>query len=404
MGIDLESLYMDLHRHPELSFQEFRTAAVVEEHLTTLGFDVHTTIGGTGVVGVLDNGDGPVVLLRADMDGLPVEELSGLDYASTATARDHTGQLVPVMHACGHDVHVTALIGAAEELVATSDEWAGTLIVLFQPAEEHGGGAQVMVDDGLYDLIPTPDVVLGQHVTPLPAGVLSLHDGVTMAGDDSLRITLHGVGGHGSRPEATVDPIVMAANVVQRLQQVVSRGIAATESAVITVGQLHAGTKNNIIPSSATLGLSVRTFDDAVRTTVLRAIERVVQAEAGAAGSPTAPEVIYEERYPVTVNHTDSVARLREAFTSEFGAHQIVDVGVVSGSEDVGNLALAAGAPLVYWFLGGADPALFEGMTDTDRMPANIPSNHSPYFAPFLQPTLTRGVEALVIAAREWLL
>lgn len=404
MGIDLESLYMDLHRHPELSFQEFRTAAVVEEHLTTLGFDVHTTIGGTGVVGVLDNGDGPVVLLRADMDGLPVEELSGLDYASTATARDHTGQFVPVMHACGHDVHVTALIGAAEELVATSDEWAGTLIVLFQPAEEHGGGAQVMVDDGLYDLIPTPDVVLGQHVTPLPAGVLSLHDGVTMAGDDSLRITLHGVGGHGSRPEATVDPIVMAANVVQRLQQVVSRGIAATESAVITVGQLHAGTKNNIIPSSATLGLSVRTFDDAVRTTVLRAIERVVQAEAGAAGSPTAPEVIYEERYPVTVNHTDSVARLREAFTSEFGAHQIVDVGVVSGSEDVGNLALAAGAPLVYWFLGGADPALFEGMTDTDRMPANIPSNHSPYFAPVLQPTLTRGVEALVIAAREWLL
>lgn len=404
MGIDLESLYMDLHRHPELSFQEFRTAAVVEEHLTTLGFDVHTTIGGTGVVGVLDNGDGPVVLLRADMDGLPVEELSGLDYASTATARDHTGQFVPVMHACGHDVHVTALIGAAEELVATSDEWAGTLIVLFQPAEEHGGGAQVMVDDGLYDLIPTPDVVLGQHVTPLPAGVLSLHDGVTMAGDDSLRITLHGVGGHGSRPEATVDPIVMAANVVQRLQQVVSRGIAATESVVITVGQLHAGTKNNIIPSSATLGLSVRTFDDAVRTTVLRAIERVVQAEAGAAGSPTAPEVIYEERYPVTVNHTDSVARLREAFTSEFGAHQIVDVGVVSGSEDVGNLALAAGAPLVYWFLGGADPALFEGMTDTDRMPANIPSNHSPYFAPVLQPTLTRGVEALVIAAREWLL
>ncbi|ACV07702.1 amidohydrolase [Jonesia denitrificans DSM 20603] len=404
MGIDLESLYMDLHRHPELSFQEFRTAAVVEEHLTTLGFDVHTTIGGTGVVGVLDNGDGPVVLLRADMDGLPVEELSGLDYASTATARDHTGQFVPVMHACGHDVHVTALIGAVEELVATSDEWAGTLIVLFQPAEEHGGGAQVMVDDGLYDLIPTPDVVLGQHVTPLPAGVLSLHDGVTMAGDDSLRITLHGVGGHGSRPEATVDPIVMAANVVQRLQQVVSRGIAATESVVITVGQLHAGTKNNIIPSSATLGLSVRTFDDAVRTTVLRAIERVVQAEAGAAGSPTAPEVIYEERYPVTVNHTDSVARLREAFTSEFGAHQIVDVGVVSGSEDVGNLALAAGAPLVYWFLGGADPALFEGMTDTDRMPANIPSNHSPYFAPVLQPTLTRGVEALVIAAREWLL
>ncbi len=404
MGIDLESLYMDLHRHPELSFQEFRTAAVVEEHLTTLGFDVHTTIGGTGVVGVLDNGDGPVVLLRADMDGLPVEELSGLDYASTATARDHTGQFVPVMHACGHDVHVTALIGAAEELVATSDEWAGTLIVLFQPAEEHGGGAQVMVDDGLYDLIPTPDVVLGQHVTPLPAGVLSLHDGVTMAGDDSLRITLHGVGGHGSRPEATVDPIVMAANVVQRLQQVVSRGIAATESVVITVGQLHAGTKNNIIPSSATLGLSVRTFDDAVRTTVLRAIERVVQAEAGAAGSPTAPEVIYEERYPVTVNHTDSVARLREAFTSEFGARQIVDVGVVSGSEDVGNLALAAGAPLVYWFLGGADPALFEGMTDTDRMPANIPSNHSPYFAPVLQPTLTRGVEALVIAAREWLL
>ncbi|WP_029068010.1 amidohydrolase [Jonesia quinghaiensis] len=403
MSIDLEALYIDLHRHPELSFQEHRTAAVVEEHLTTLGFEVQTGIGGTGLVGILDNGEGPTVMLRADMDALPVAEQTGLPYASTATGKDPDGNTVPLMHACGHDMHVTALVGAAETLAESADEWSGTLIVLFQPGEERGGGAQQMVDDGLYDLIPTPDIVLGQHVAPLPAGYLSLHAGVAMAGDDSLDITLHGVGGHGSRPETTVDPVVMAANVVQRLQQVVSRDIAATDAVVVTVGQLHAGTKNNIIPSTAMLGLSVRTFDDHVRTKALSSVERVVQAEAAASGAPQAPDVNYTERYPVTFNHEESTERLREAFTDAFGAHKVVDIGVISGSEDVSNLSLAAGVPLVYWFLGGADPALFEEAATHDRLPTDLPSNHSPFFAPVLQPTLTRGVEALVTAAREWL-
>lgn len=403
MGIDLEHLYRDLHANPELSFQEYRTADIVAGHLIELGLDVHRGIGGTGVVGVLANGTGPTVLLRADMDGLPVLEATGLDYASTVSGTDSEGHLVPVMHACGHDVHVSCLIGAVEKFAAELGSWSGTLVALFQPAEEDGGGAQAMVDDGLYERVPTPDVVLGQHVAPFPAGWLGLRAGVAMAAADSLNVTLYGSGGHGSRPETTVDPVLLAAATTMRLQGVVSRELAAADQAVLTVGQIHAGTKNNIIASQATLGLSIRTFDESVRAKVLSSIERVVHGEAMASGSPMDPVITFDEHFPLTINDPTATARVSSALAGHFGTDRIIDSGAVAGSEDVGVLATAAGVPLVYWFLGGADPALFKDFAATGRMPENIPSNHSPHFAPWIQPTLGVGVDALVVAARAWL-
>lgn len=400
--LDLDAIYRDLHEHPELSFQEHRTAAIVAEKLGALGFEVTTGIGQTGVVGVLANGEGTTVLLRADMDGLPVLEQTGVDYASTARGVDPDGNDVPVMHACGHDVHVTCLLGAAEQLVARRSEWSGTLIALFQPAEEWGGGAQEMVNDGLFDRIPKPDVVLGQHVAPFPAGWVGVHAGVAMAAADSLSIHLHGEGGHGSRPETTVDPVLMAASLTVRLQSIVSRELAASDAAVVTVGQLHAGTKNNIIPAHATLGLSVRTFDESIRSKVFGSIERMAKAEAAASGATREPEIVFEESFPLTQNEPAATERTAAALRRALGDHHVVDPGMVSGSEDVGVLATAAGVPLVYWFLGGFEPALFADFMRTGRMPEDIPSNHSPFFGPIIQPTLNTGVTALTAAALEW--
>lgn len=403
MAIDLEDIYRDLHEHPELSFQEHRTAGIVAENLRRLGLAVHEGIGGTGVVGVLGNGAGPTVLLRADMDGLPVQEETGLDYASRARATDPDGKDVPVMHACGHDVHVTALLGAVERLVAERSDWSGTLIALFQPAEERGGGARAMVEDGLFQRVPTPDVVLGQHVAPFPAGWVGVHSGVAMASADSLSVTLHGVGGHGSRPEASIDPVMMAAATTMRLNGIISRELAATSSAVLTVGQMHAGTKHNIIPDHATLGISLRAFDDAVRTRILTAIDRVIRGEAAASGAVRDPDIVHDDHFPVTVNDAEATERTRAALGAVFGGAQVIDPGHVSGSEDVGVLATAAGAPLVYWFLGGADPQVFAGAADPVAVASALPSNHSSRFAPAIQPTLDHGVTALVTAAREWL-
>ncbi len=403
MTLDIAEIYRDLHANPELSFQEQRTAGIVTDTLETLGYSVTSGLGRTGVVGLLENGAGPTVLLRADMDGLPVLEETGLAYASKARGVDPSGNDVPVMHACGHDVHVSCLLGAAEQLAASRSEWAGNLVVLFQPAEELGLGAKEMVEDGLYDIVPKPDVVLGQHVSPLPAGYIGLHSGITMAASDSITIRLHGEGGHGSRPEATIDPVLMAAATTIRLQGIVAREVSAKDAAVVTVGQIHAGTKNNIIPPEATLGLSVRSFDETVRAKVLASIERIVKAEAAASGATREPEIHYEESLPRTVNDPDATARTAAALRAAIGEDRVFDPGVVTGSEDVGNLATAAGVPLVFWFLGGAEPALVAEALKTGRLPDNVPSNHSPYYAPLIEPTLEVGVTALVAAAREWL-
>lgn len=396
-------VYEDLHQHPELSFSEHRTAGIIAQRLGELGYQVHTGIGRTGVVGVMANGDGPTVLVRADMDALPVREQTGLDYASTERGIDPDGNDVPVMHACGHDMHVTALLGASELLAGARDSWRGTLIALFQPAEENGGGAQVMVDDGLFERVPTPDIVLGQHVMPLPAGVVGAASGPAFAATDELDIRLFGRGGHGSQPESTVDPVVMAAATVMRLQAVVSREVAGAETAVVTVGQLHAGTKNNIIPDEARLGLNIRSYALPVRDRVVAAVRRIAKAEAAASGAEREPEITERDSFPVLVNDPDATAVTLGAFREAFGDAEVINVPRIMGSEDVGNLSSAAGAPLVYWLLGGADHSLFEGVEIGDSLPAGIPSNHSPFFALMPRETLRRGVSALVVAALAWL-
>jgi amidohydrolase len=401
--MSLADLYRDLHAHPELSFQETRTAAIAAERLRAAGFDTTEGVGGTGVVGVLRNGPGPTALLRADMDALPVLEDTGLEYASTARGVDRDGHDVPIAHACGHDVHVSCLVGATAELAAARDTWSGTLLAVFQPAEELATGARAMIDDGLYDRFGRPDVVLGQHVAPLPAGMLALRAGPAFAGTDSMRITLHGSGGHGSRPETTVDPIVMAAATVMRLQTVVSREIAGTDTAVLTIGTLRAGTKENIIPDRAELGLNIRSYDPAVRERILAAIERITRAEAAASDAPAEPDFELIDSFPVLVNDEAAVARTRPVLGE---VAPVVDPGLVTGSEDVGLFATEAGVPCVYWILGGADPAAFADATSREELLAGVaaqPSNHSPFYAPVVEPTLSVGVAALVAAARHWL-
>jgi amidohydrolase len=393
----LRGIYRELHAHPELSFEERRTARTAADWLAEHGFEVREGIGTTGVVGVLRNGAGPTVLLRADMDALPVREATGLPY---------TSQVDGVMHACGHDVHVTCLLGAAARLAADRDAWSGTVVAVFQPAEEVARGATAMIDGGLYDLVPRPDVVLGQHVAPLPAGTIGLRAGPAFAATDTLRVTLHGAGGHGSRPEATVDPVVLAAATVMRLQGIVAREVAGTDTAVVTVGALNAGTKANIIPDRAELLMSIRSYDPVVRDRVLGAVERIVRAEAAASAAPRQPTVEVTESAPAVLNDPAGVERTRAALAGVVGAERVIDPGPVTGSEDVGVLATAAGAPIVYWLLGGADPAAFAGAADIRdivRVVAGLPSNHSPLFAPVEDPTIRVGVAALATAARAWL-
>jgi hippurate hydrolase len=400
---ELAELYRDLHAHPELSYAEHRTAGIVAERLTALGLEVLTGVGVTGVVGVLRNGDGPVVLLRADMDGLPVLEATGLPYASTAVGTDPDGDQVPVMHACGHDMHVTCLLGAVAELAEDRTAWSGTLVALFQPAEELGSGADAMIGDGLYDRVPKPDVVLGQHVIPAPAGMVIYCPGPAMAAADGLRVTLYGKGGHGSRPEAAIDPVVMAASTVLRLQTIVSREITPADTAVVTVGALQAGTKENIIPDQAILKISTRSFDESVRGRIRASIERIVMAEAAAAGAEREPEIVHTMGFPVTYNDPDATQRTGAALTAALGRTAVMEGGRITGSEDVGALARAVGVPLVYWWFGGVDPDVFAKAHANGTMEQDLPSNHSPLFAPVIEPTLTTGIRALVAAAKEWL-
>ena len=403
MSIDLEALYIDLHRHPELSFQETRTAGVITRELSALGLEFVEGLGKTGVATSIVNGDGPIVWLRADMDALPVAEQTGLDYASTARGTDPAGTDVPVMHACGHDMHVTALLGALEKLLATRDAWSGTVVAVFQPAEEYGAGSQAMIADGVLDAFPRPDIVLGQHLTPLPAGTIGVRPGTQMAASDGVTVTLHGRGGHGSRPHATIDPIVMAAATVMRLQTVVSREVDPREMAVVTVGSIHAGLKNNIIPAEATLELSLRYPDEPARADVLARVERVIRAEAAASGAEQPPTIRVDHSLPPTINDAAATARLTAAFDRAFGDGTVIDPGMFTGSEDVSWFAREADVPLVFWFWGGLDPQQYADAVARGTVNEDIPTNHSPFFAPILHPTIERGVDALVVAAKEFL-
>ena len=400
----LEDLYRDLHLHPELSMQEHRTAAKAAAQLEAAGFEVSTGVGGTGVAGVLRNGDGPTVMLRADMDALPVREATGLPYASTATATDASGREVPVMHACGHDMHVTWLVGAAKLLANARDAWRGTLVAVFQPAEETGTGAQAMIDDKLFERFPKPEVILGQHVMPPPAGQISYRPGVTQSEEDNIQVKLIGRGGHGAWPESTIDPVVMAASTVLRLQTVVSREIAASEPVVVTIGALHAGDRGNVIPDYALLRINVRTFDKTVRSKVLSSIERIVNAEASASGAPKPPEITYGDHFALTTNDPHETKHVADALRGYFGAEHLEQLeDPLSVSEDFGSFGSEWGVPSVFWYVGGTDPDLYRRAEEAGRIAEDVPTNHSSKFAPVMHPTLEAGIETLVTASLSYL-
>jgi len=399
---NLEDLYKDVHSHPELSMQETRTAGLAAGHLRAAGYEVTTGVGQTGVVGVLRNGDGPTVMLRADMDALPVKEATGLPYASTATVADREGKTVPVAHMCGHDMHVTWLAGATKLLADARTTWRGTVIAVFQPGEETAEGARAMIEDRLLDRVPKPDVILGQHVMVGPAGAVAGRAGVITSAADSLEIRLFGRGAHGSMPQASIDPVVMAAATVLRLQTVVSREVAAAEAAVVTVGVLQAGTKANVIPDEAVIRLNVRTFDEGVRHRVLAAIQRIVTAEAEASGAPRKPEITTLDRYPLNTNDREASKRVVDAFRAYFGAERVRETGPAPASEDFGSFGSEWGSPSVFWFVGGTDPDIYAKAKADNRL-NELPVNHSPKFAPVIHPTLRTGVETLVMASRAWL-
>jgi amidohydrolase len=350
------------------------------------------------VVGLLRNGAGPVVLLRADMDALPVREESGVPYASGQTTEDGT----PVMHACGHDVHVTCLLGAVILMAQAREQWSGTLVAVFQPAEETADGARAMVESGLASLVGDVDVAMAQHVLPFPAGQVGTRSGPTLSAADSMRITVHGRGAHGSMPQAAVDPVVLAAMIVVRLQTVVAREVAPGDTAVLTVGSIQAGTKSNVIPDHAVLQLNVRTYDEHTRSKVLGAIERIVRAECDASGSPKEPEFELFDRYPLTDNDATVTGRVTDAFAAFFGD----GAGALpqqSASEDFSDIPAALGSPYTYWGIGGIDPDIYRAAEAAGRIAQDIPVNHAATFAPVIQPTLDTGTSALVVAALAWL-
>jgi len=398
-----EGIYKDLHANPELSFQETKTATLMASKLKEFGYQVVEGIGRTGVVGILSNGDGQTVLARADMDALPLRENTGLSYASRRTAVDDAGNTVGVAHACGHDAHVTCLLGAAELLAQAEQSWGGTFIALFQPAEEVAGGAKAMMDGGLRDRIPKPDVAFAQHVLAYPAGRIGTQAGPVLSAGDSIRITLYGKGAHGSMPHNSVDPVVLAAFVVLRLQTIVSRETKPAEFAVLTVGSSVAGSKSNIIADRAVLLANLRTYDMTVRQRMIDSIERMVKAECEASGSPRPPEFEYFDQYPLTDNDAEVTEKITSAFRSHFGTETVFDLGRQTASEDFSDIPNALGTPYTYWAVGGTDPEKYQRALNAGRVEQDIPVNHSEFFAPVIEPTLSHGTQALVVAALTYL-
>ncbi|MCH8684351.1 amidohydrolase [Pedomonas mirosovicensis] len=398
----VQSLYIELHKAPELSFHETRSSARMAEELKKAGFtEVTTGVGGHGVVGVLRNGEGPTLLIRADMDALPVKEQTGLPYASTVTTKDDSGAQVPVMHACGHDIHMSAWVGAARRLAALKDQWKGTLVMVAQPAEERGGGAKAMLDDGLYARFPKPDHVIALHVNAgLPAGSVGVHSGFAMANVDSVDVTVRGIGGHGAYPQTTRDPVVLAAHIVTALQTLVSRNTDPSEPAVVTVGSIHGGTKHNIIPDTVKLQLTVRSYTDEVRENLLSGIKRVAEGEAIAFGLPQdlLPVVEVKDEYTPAVFNTEAQsARLAGVFKARFGENRVVETQPVMGGEDFARYYRADRSleSTLFW-LGAVKRATWE---EAQKSGKPLPSLHSPFFAPDPQPTLATGIEAMTAAA-----
>jgi len=394
------ALYVDLHQHPELSGAETATAATLAGQLRALGYTVTERVGGTGVVAVLRNGAGKTILLRTELDALPVEEATGLPFASKVHAKDPSGRDVAVGHMCGHDVHMSALVATASVMAQRRDAWHGTLVLIGQPAEETISGAEKMVKDGLFTRFPRPDALLALHVmNDLPAGQVGVVEGAYSSNADSLRITIYGKGGHGSAPHTTVDPIVIAARTVVSLQTIVAREVKPGEFAVVTVGYVNAGTKNNIIPDQAELGLTVRTHSGQVRTQILNAITRIANAEAQAGNAPRAPLIERYEATDAVYNDPALTRRLQQSLATALGADHVVKGEPITASEDF-SVFVEQGIPGFYLTLGGADPQKF---AEARANGTSLPSNHSPLFAPDVDPALHTAINAEVAMLRDLL-
>jgi amidohydrolase len=398
--LDAHALYLDLHEHPELSSHEAQTATKLAARLRGLGYEVTEHVGGTGIVAILKNGAGPTVMLRTELDALPVEEKTGLAYASKARTKNDAGQDVAVMHACGHDLHMAAIAGTAAVMARSKNTWRGTLMLIGQPAEETISGAEGMIKDGLLKRFPRPDMAVAMHVgNTLPAGQVGLVPGVYNTNADSLRITIYGKGGHGSAPHTAIDPIVIAARTILALQTIASREVKPTEMVVVTVGYIQAGTKNNIIPDQAELGLTVRTRNAEVRKQVLAAIARITKAEAEAAGAPRAPSIDHYESADLVYNDPALAQRLKGALEATLGKNNVVMEEPITASEDFSRY-VEQGIPGFYFSLGGADPGKFAEAKAAGTM---LPSNHSSLFAPDVDPALRMGIVAEVVVLRDLL-
>lgn len=385
-----ERQYKYFHQHPELSMKEDHTAQTIIDILSKAGIETKR-VGKTGVVAEIKNGEGPVVAMRADIDALPIKENSGKDYNSTVSTQDENGKTVGVSHACGHDFHISSLLGALKAFNKHKDAWRGTYIGVFQPGEETAQGAKSLVENGITRIIPKPDVYLGQHVLgAIPAGTVGIRSGAFLTTAASIRVHIFGKGSHGSMPELSVDPVIVASSIVLKLQTIVSRELAAKDYAIVTVGAINTGSKSNIIPDDAELLINTRTYSEDTQKFVHSAIERIVRGECELARCPKKPEFTYYDRYPLTNNDQNSSLRVRKAFDEYFGEDS-VNISRASASEDFSIVANAFNTPYAYWGLGG-----FEDMK-------NAPGNHNPAFAPDLQPTLNRGLESAVVAACAWL-
>ncbi len=398
---ELENIYKDIHQNPELSMQEVRTSKIAADYLIKYNFEVSTNVGAHGVVGLMKNGDGPVVMLRADMDALPVTETTGLPYASKKIGRDEEGVEVGISHVCGHDLHVTWLMGVARVFSENRTLWKGTLMLVFQPGEEVGRGAQSMIDDGMMERFPKPDIILGQHVMVGEAGTVGYRSGAILSAGNSLKVKLFGRGAHGSSPQTSIDPVIMAAATTMRLQTIVSREIAPSENAVLTIGALQAGTKENIIPEEATLKLNIRTFNNEVKDHILSAVKRICCAECAASNAPKDPEFTELDSYPLTENDADATARVAEAFHAQFG-NKAYETMPASASEDFSIFGRSWKVPYVFWFVGGTEPEIYRNAVKNNQL-NSIPGNHSPKFAPVIHPTLKTGLQAMMTAAAVWL-
>ena len=397
---DAHALYLDLHQNPELSAHETQTAAKLAASLRSAGYEVTEHVDTTGVVAILKNGTGPVIMLRTELDALPVEEKTGLPYASHVRAKDDAGRDVPVMHACGHDLHLAALLGTAEMMARSKNTWHGTLMLIGQPAEETIGGAEGMIRDGVFTRFPKPDVAVALHVgNEFPAGMAAITPGVYNTNSDSVRITIYGKGGHGSMPQSAIDPIVIAARTILALQTIVSREIKPGEMAVVTVGYIQAGTKNNIIPDHAEMGLTIRTRKQEVRQQILAAIARIAKGEAAAAGAPREPSVERYEGTALVYNNPALADRLRAPLESALGKDKVVTGEPITPSEDF-SYFVNQGVPGFYFSLGGADPEKFAAAKAAGTQ---LPSNHSALFAPDVEPALHAGIAAEVAVLRNLL-